>query len=159
MRYFKIVLTFIVTLILFLIATYVHAQADITAGLNYLRTTQAVSGNWKQTSSSLNGVIPTTSTTLETLRLLEDPASPNQDDAILYLVSQTIEVSDFLSRLIVSLTGTGEDTSVALATVLAARNSDDGWGGTNGYTSNLLDTALILMALKTTGLMDVTILG
>ena len=159
MKDFKVFLMFVIFSTLFLIDIDAHAQADIDNGLNYLRSTQSASGNWEQTSSSLNGIIPSTSTALEALRILEDPASPNQGNAILYLLGQNIELNDHLSRLIVSLAGTGEDTSSALNVLLAGQNSDGGWGGNQGYRSNILDTALVLMALRAAEYTDETVLG
>jgi hypothetical protein len=142
-----------------LAATQVFAQTNTEAGLAYLHSTQSPAGNWETTATSLHGQLPTTTTSLDALKRLEDLASPNQDAAILYLISQTIEVNDHLARFVAALAGTGEDTMAALTTLLAQQNTDGGWGGAQGHTSNHLDTALVLLALRTAGTMDPAVLG
>jgi prenyltransferase beta subunit len=124
-------------------------QANIDNGKAYLRTTQNPDGSWGGTDFSLTDVFPSTSTAVDALKVVEATASTNQTNAIQYLSTQTVDVTDYLSRRIVSLTGTGTSTATDLTTVLTFKNTDSGWGGALGFTSDILDTALALQALST----------
>ena len=123
----------------------------IEDGLASLYATQNPDGSWGGPENAINGVFPSTTTAVDALKLLETPPSNNQTSAIQYLVNGELNVTDYFSRRIVSLTATGNDTSPDINSLLALQNSDSGWGGAEGFGSNNLDTALALMALAAAG--------
>jgi len=128
----------------------------VSLGLSYLAQSQNADGSWGGTASSIDDIFPSTSSAVDALRLIEATPSTNRTNAIGYLSAQTLDVTDYLSRRIVSLTGTGANTSTDLTALVALKNSDGGWGGAAGYTSEVLDVALTLRALVAAGSTDST---
>jgi hypothetical protein len=120
-------------------------------GLSYLAQSQNSDGSWGGTASSIDDVFPSTSTAVDALKLIEITPSANRTNAIGYLSAQSIDVTDYLSRRIVSLSGTDTNTSADLVTLLALKNIDNGWGGAAGFSSEVLDAALTLRALASAG--------
>jgi len=145
--------------ILFGQRTVFSQSAQITSGVNYLKSTQNADGSWGGTPTSLNAVFPTTTTALEALRELETSPSANQTNAIQFLSSQTVDVNPFLSARIIALAGTSSNTTTDLNTLLGRQNTDGGWGTAEGFESNVLDTSLVLLALKSANVTDATVLG
>jgi sugar lactone lactonase YvrE len=56
--------------------------------------------------------------------------------------------TEYAARQVIALAPLGRDVSVAMAAVLAAQNTDGGFGGAPGYSSDALDSAYALLALK-----------
>ncbi len=127
----------------------VASQASaITSGIDYLKTTQNPDGSWGGAPTSINGIFPTTAAALKSLRALEPSTSTNQTNAIQFLTTQPIEEHPFLAARIVALTGAGGDITADLNTLLARQNPDGGWGTAEGFESDALDTAEVLLALQ-----------
>ena len=149
LRYIKY---FLVNGLLCLLPALSWAQGQQTSlGLNYLTQTQNADGSWGGTATSITEVFPSTSTAVDALKLIETTPSNNRTNAIGYLSAQALDVTDYLSRRIVSLAGTGADTSTDLSALIAFKNADNGWGGAAGFTSEVLDAALALRALSAGG--------
>ncbi len=123
--------------------------SQITTGLNYLKSRQNPDGSWGGTATSLNGVFPTTATTLEALRAVEGSTSTNQTSAIQFLSAQTVDVNPFLAARIAAFAGTGSNTTADLNALLAAQNADGGWGTADVFQSDNLDTSFAILALST----------
>lgn len=146
LRYLKY---FLVVGLLSLLPAQLWAQsAQTSLGLNYLAQSQNPNGSWGGTATSITDVFPSTSTAVDALKLIKTTPSTNRTNAIGYLSAQTLNVTDYLSRRIVSLTGTGANTSADLTALLALQNFDGGWGPSSGYGSNILDTTLALRAIS-----------
>ena len=131
-------------------------STPVSLGLSYLGQSQNADGSWGGTASSIDDVFPSTSTAVDALKLLETTPSTNRTNALGYLSAQTLDVTDYLSRRIVSVSGTGGNTSADLTALVALRNSDGGWGGAAGNTSDVFDAALALRALAAAGSTDST---
>lgn len=143
---------FVIIGLLSLLPAIAWAQAtQISLGLDYLAQSQNTDGSWGGTAAAINDFFPSTSTAVDALKLLETTPSNNRTNAINYLSAQSLDVTDYLSRRIVSLTGTGADTSADLTALDALKNPDGGWGGAAGFTSGVLDAALALQALGASG--------
>src|SRR5687767_7891195 len=69
----------------------------LTNGVNYLKSIQNTAGSWGGTTTSLNGIFPTTAAALQALRASETSTSTNQTNAIQCLTAQTVEESPFLA--------------------------------------------------------------
>ena len=126
-------------------------EVAIENGLTNLYSAQNPDGSWGGIESSINGVFPSTTTVVDALKLLELIPSANQTNAYQYLLNEELNVTDYLSRRNISLSGTGNDTTADVDAVLALQNPDGGWGGAEGFGSNNLDTTLALMALASAG--------
>jgi hypothetical protein len=159
-RSFAIVglVTFVALLILFINTITFSQSSPIIRGVDYLKSTQNADGSWGDTATSLNGIFPTTAATLEALRTVEPNVSTNQTNATQFLASQSAEENPFLAARIVALAGTNTDASGDLNSLLAIQNSDGGWGTAEGFESDPLDTAFILLALKAANVSNNTIL-
>ena len=104
-------------------------EVAIEDGLVSLYSTQNPNGSWGAGENAINGVFPSTTTAVDALKLLESVPSSNQTNALQYLLNEELNVTDYLSRRIVSLTGTGNDTLADINTILTLQNPDGGWGG------------------------------
>ena len=134
-------------------------QETITDSLIYLQTTQNTDGSWGGTTTSLNGILPTTGTALRALQIAEPMSSTYQLDAIQFLTGQSLEVTPFIAERILALASTGVDVTADVDTLISRQNEDGGWGTSAGYQSNLWDTALVLSALKAAGSSEPILLG
>lgn len=133
-------------------------SSRITDGIDYLQTTQNPDGTWGGTVTSLNGIFPTTAAAMETLKTVETTTSINQTNAISFLTAETVEIAPFLAERIIALDGTVSDTTADVNALLAWQNSDGGWGTAEGFQSDVLDTALVLLALNAAEVSDTTVL-
>ena len=142
-------LTLFVALSILFYEGVAYAQSpQVTSGVNYLKTTQNADGSWGGTQTSLNGVFPTTIVALDALRALEPSASANQASAIAYLSAQELEVTPFIAARVISLAGTGGSGATAVDAPIARPDADSGWGTSEGFDGDTLDTSLALLALK-----------
>ncbi|MEZ5581652.1 MAG: prenyltransferase/squalene oxidase repeat-containing protein [Candidatus Competibacteraceae bacterium] len=150
--------------ILVILITIVAGQTSFaqslqtTNGINYLQTTQTANGSWGGATTSLNGIVPTTAAALKALRAVEIGTSNNQTDAIQFLTTEAVEVTPFWAARIVALAGTGSDTITDRDTLLSRQNPDGGWGTTEGFQSDPLDTAYVLIALGAVNHSDTSVL-
>lgn len=89
-------------------------EVVVENGLSNLYSTQNLDGSWGGTEDSINGVFPSTTTAVEALKLFEPVPSSNRSAAIQFLLNEELNVTDYLSRRIIALSGTGNDTSIDL---------------------------------------------
>ncbi|MCM3869899.1 MAG: putative Ig domain-containing protein [Pyrinomonadaceae bacterium] len=139
----------LVTLLTLFVERVAFGQSpQITNGVNYLKTTQNADGSWGGTPTSISGIFPTTIVALDALRAIESGASTNQTNAIAYLTAQELEVTPFIAARVISLAGTSVSVAADVDTLIARQNEDGGWGTSEGFESDTLDTSLALLALK-----------
>jgi prenyltransferase beta subunit len=130
---------------------------EISNGISYLQSNQGADGSWGGTAGATTDFFPSTTTALDALKLLEATPSANQTSAIQYLAGQTLSETDYLSRRVLSLIGTGSSIPGDLTTILSYQNLDKGWGGSGGFTTDVLDTALALLAISSDGSVSPTL--
>src|SRR5215831_12515796 len=119
--------------------------SQLSQALQYLKSTQKADGSWGGSTTSLNGVFPTTATALQALVGAENSTSSNQLNAIQYLGSQNIDETPLTAQRIIALPG---DTSADTNALLSRQNSDGGWGITGDFQSDNLDTSFALLGLS-----------
>ncbi len=145
------------TFIAFILILPVLASAQtesITAGINWLLSNQNPDGSW----SAEPRIYLDTYTALETLLYLDiDSAQVSQ--AVSWINAQDLNTSDDLSHKVLLLSLSEGDTSGDLSTLLTYQNSDDVWGTDQDFSSDILDTALALQALKAVNYSDQTVIN
>lgn len=125
------------------------AASGVTAGIAWLAAHQDASGLW----GSVQGT-PFRDATVAVVALSAAGADSSGVSVALAAINETPATStDYLARRM--LANTFGD-----AAVLSARqNSDGGWGYGSRYASNLLETALAVLALKSAAHADTVTLG
>ncbi len=138
-----------------LLSPSIFAQSpQISNGLSYLTFTQNPDGSWNGTI--YKGMLSTTVTTIETLAVLGQENSSNYTSAVLWLQSQDLATTDYLSERIHALSVAGTDLNLLLSYIdqLALI-----WGGYENYEANSLDTVLALQALRKINYQDQNIIS
>jgi len=140
---------------LLLNCTISFAQSTaITDGLNYLISTQNPDGSWSGTST--RGMFPTTVASIETLSLLGQQNTPIYANAILWVQSQGLEISDNLCDRIYALSVVGMDNDLLISYFDELTGA---WGGYSGFNINNLDTLLAVQALRKINYQDQNIIS
>lgn len=141
--------------ILLAITTTAHAQPpQITSSLSYLSSSQNPDGTW-QANTSLVESNATTTTVLETLRLLNQTAGTAYSTGSAWLQGQSLQGVDPIAGRVraLALTGSSVDGLIPLLNPLSGA-----WGGDADHETVNLDTALALQALTTANYPDQTII-
>lgn len=129
--------------------SFVHAQSDqITSALSWLSANQDQDGSWRD--------ILTTNfqSTAEVLTTLSDLGNKDTyyTNGLNWLNAQSVDTTAYFARKIIIFGNSY--LSSDLSKILSYKNTDGGWGGYLGYTSNNLDTSLSLLALKSANYTD-----
>jgi len=127
-----------------------NAQADsINEGVTWLLSNQNPDGSWSEEPR----IYLDTYTALEALfHLNVNNAQISQ--AVSWVSIQNSSTSDDLAHRVLLLSLAGEDTTTALTTLLTFKNTDNGWGTDNDFSSDVLDATLALQALKAVNYSD-----
>lgn len=137
-------ITLIIIFILFIPVSVFAQHEIIRSGLNWLVDQQAyLAGYWEQEEEVR---IRDTTEVLETLRLYSWTGEP-WTIGISWLDNEPVTSNDFLARKIYLLKLAGEDPASLEAELIAAQNSDYGWGDRVNHGSNIIDTVYALKAL------------
>lgn len=145
------ILIFNILMLLVVTASTIHAQLpQITNGLSYLSSSQNHDGAWQTTTSPVESYA-TTTTVLETLRLLNQTAGTAYSTGAAWLQGQSLQAVDPVAGRVraLALTGSSTDALISLQDPLSGA-----WGGDADYETVNLDTALALQALKTANYPD-----
>ena len=152
------VVSVVLALIVAMAAT-TSSAADLENGVNYLTTNQnASSGTWGEFDAT---GLRETAVILETLSAFGQTGSAYYSGRA-NISGATSTNTDMLARKIMSLVAAQDDVSSLVADLYAVQDvaiSDDtlpnfpgrGWGIAEGFSSDVLDTALALRALKAAG--------
>ena len=119
---------------------------DIVDGVAWLMSNQNTDGSWTDSYFTADRDTAAVATTLIHFPLAEEQSSLGAQ----WLNSRDPENVDYLSRKITALAGSGQDVSGPVARLISGQNPDGGWGGSNAYTSNPVDTSLALKAFALT---------
>jgi hypothetical protein len=120
----------IMVLLLFHTISYAQTQ-EVTNGLNYLYTVQNPDGSWN--GQLYKGSLSTTSNTIEILSMLGQENSTSYINAVLWLQSQELDTTDYLSERIHALLVTGTDSDLLLSYMDELFKA---WGGYEDYGVN-----------------------
>ncbi len=121
---------------------------NISDGVAWLMTNQRSDGSWADLNQTAER------DTTETMLILGSfsEALANHQYALQWLGGTSSGNMDFLARKIVTLAGSGMDTTALVNDVLSRQNTDGGWGSDKNYASNPADTALAMNALSAAGI-------
>ncbi len=141
--YSKIALAFL--FICFTWTTSAYAQnSSINNGLNWLFANQNIDGSW-----GLQGNLTLVNTTevMDTLRYLGYTGT-SYTEGVNWASSYTATSTDEIARATISLSNDGLSVTTSIDILTGYMNLDNGWGIGAGFSSDTLDTALALSALK-----------
>lgn len=131
-----------------------HAQLpQVTSGLTYLSSSQSADGTWSNGSSSVDTTAATV-TALDSLKLLNQSSTLSYAAGISWLQGQSPQSVAYIAERVRTLNpGDG-----SIDTLIAALDTLKGaWGGGEGYETDILDTAVVLQALKAANYADVSV--
>ena len=129
----------------FLAMSSIFAQSsEVTNGLNYLTYTQNSDGSWGSETTDTE-LLPSTVSVIETFQALNQTGTSNYSNALIWLQSQGLDLSDYLSERIHAIAVAGTDMDLLLSYI---DELEYVWGVYDDYGVNNLDTALALSALK-----------
>ncbi len=131
------------------------ASTGISSGLQWLSSSQTITGNWPGVETS---EYYSTAHAVDALHALA-PASPAYASGLQWMSSQIVSPTDYLSRRVNLLGRAGVNVSAELEALLLYRNPYGGWGGDAGYNDDILDTILALQALRAVNYTNSSVLG
>jgi prenyltransferase beta subunit len=144
---------FLIGTLLFCSLSYAQS-AQMTKGLNYLFSTQNPDGSWTGTVN--RGPFSTTVNVMETLSMVGQGGTPAYSNAVSWLQTQNLNITEQLSDRIYVLSAAGADRDLLISYI----DSEEGaWGGYEDYDVNNLDTALSIRALMKISFQDQTLLN
>ena len=125
-------------------------SGSINNGLNWLLANQNPDGSW-----GLQGNLTLLNTTeaMNTLKYLGYTGT-NYTEGVNWVSSYTATSTDEIARETISLIGAGIFVSVPINTLTGYMNPDNGWGIGELFSSDILDTALALEALRAVNYSD-----
>ena len=127
---------FCIFAILFIFTLSAFAQTpEIVNGLNYLYATQNPDGSWDAAESSADGV-PATVATIGALQELDETLSQNYIDAVLWLQSLELDMSDDISNRLNVLAAGDSDRDMLLSFLDGIYSG--AWGGYEDFEANNL---------------------
>jgi squalene cyclase len=137
-------------------ATFALAQSPaIDNGLSWINSNQNTDGEW---GNNPDYYLVDTTEVLNTFRYL-DITDISYTDGVAWLIGQTPNSTDYLSRRIRTLYEAGEDISVDIYNLISYQNVDGGWGGDAELTSTIIDSVLVLQTLKKADYSDLNDIG
>jgi Tol biopolymer transport system component/flagellar hook assembly protein FlgD/fibronectin type 3 domain-containing protein len=119
----------------------------IDEGVAWLKGRQGDAGEWSDSTSTTTR---DTAEALSALHLFGGTATEVARGAQ-WLAAAGTESSDYLARKVESLARAGMNSSAFSAELVARQNGDGGWGSARNFTSNPVDSALVLKALGESG--------
>jgi large repetitive protein len=121
-------------------------ETSIDQGLTWLLSVQEPDGSW----SSEDRKYVDTYTGLEALLVLGSQ-DPQTSLTLTWLRNQTFDNTDDLAHKVFLLSLAGESVSSELVTLLTYQTFNGGWGSAPNFSSDILDSALVLLALASDG--------
>src|SRR4030042_154795 len=141
----KRIMSLVTILMMLVVCPVVNAQTlEITNGISYLNATQNPDGSWGSETANTE-IFPSTVSVIETLQVLNQTSTSNYTNAVIWLQSQGLDLSDYLSERIYALSVAGTDVDLLIAYI---DELSFAWGLYEGFGVNNLDTAFALQALK-----------
>ena len=126
----------------------------IDKGIVWLGESQDANGSW---SSTLVTPFEATCVVADTLNHL-GTAGVAYSNAIGWIETQTVFSIRYLSQKIKPLAEYGSNTAILIGTLTSSQNTDGGFGISQGYESDILDTLLALSALKSANYSNISVI-
>ena len=121
--------------------------------VDWLSSQATIAGNYTDTLDIATD-FQATAETVRTLYKLELVTQTELQNSISYLQADTVKNTENLSRIILSNSMAGLETTSLITDLLKHSNSDGGFADFAGYASTALDTAFALQALESSGNSD-----
>jgi prenyltransferase beta subunit len=139
-------ITSLLTILMMVISCSVaNAQSPAIAnGLSYLTSNQNPDGSWGNDLTNTEH-LPSTVSVIETLQVLNQTGTSNYINAVAWLQSQGLDLSDYLSERIHALSVAGTDQDLLISYL---DDMTGAWSGDDSPDVDNLDTLLALSALK-----------
>jgi len=131
------------------------APPEINDGVTWLIGNQESDGSWQDSIQTVERDTAEVISALKTFPV----AAQSHDAGVQWLDQNSSNNTDYLSRTIETLNRSGENVAPLVAALLSSRNADGGWGGSNGYISNMLDTSRAIKSLLAAGYTDKNIIA
>jgi len=157
MRLCKIVIPLLAIVLCMGNASIVHA-GPVEDGIAWLNANQHPDGFWGGAVTDITTAYHSTSVVAETFQYL-DISDGSFSSAVQWLSTQDTPTVDHLSRQIEVLAQAGIDVTEKVNTLLSFRQPDGGWGIDGECTSDVIDTALALQALKAANYSDQNVIS
>lgn len=142
-----------------LLPNFSFSQSNlITNGIRYLELSQFPDGYWGEVPEVSCNTVVDTCIVAESLRYLNETSSA-YDSGIRWINSMEVLNNDYLFAKMLVLGPAGYDVSSIRDYMLSAKNTDGGWGVSEGFESDIKRTALALQALKATNYSDQNIIS
>lgn len=134
------------TLLAAFVFPMVSAHADMHTGMQWLQAQVQASGALSDEASSVALPLQSRSETARTFETLGTTPSA----ALLRAVGNASAATtvEFLTRRALALKSAGGSTDAMVSALTAMQNADGGFGATEGFTSNPLDTAWALLTIQ-----------
>ena len=129
-------------------------EISITNGVQWLKSTQNPDGSWSTPPTDFTDTCEVTNT-LHYLGLIDVIYSA----AINWISGKTSVNTDELSRKIEVFANSGIDVTELVVQLVSYQNSDGGWGVAEGFSGDVLDTSLVLLALFSCNYSDSVVIG
>jgi prenyltransferase beta subunit len=131
---------------------------SITNGLAYLQSTQSPNGYWGDVAEVPYNSFIDTCAVVEALKYLNEIGTA-YNSAIQWINTTQVSNNDYLLAKMFVLAQAGVDVTAIRDYLLSIKNSDGGWGVTEGFESDIKRTALALLALKSASYTDPTVIS
>lgn len=130
--------------LVFFNAAHAQLSPEIQKGLNWLQAQVQANGSLAAETASVATAHQNRSETQTALKRLATPSTVLSNA----LSSEQVNSTEDIARTLIAFAQTGQDSGAALAELSARQNMDGGFGADTGHTSNPLDTAWALLAIK-----------
>jgi squalene cyclase len=132
-------------------------EIPIEKGIIWLRNNQNIDGSWTDLPESLTTPFEITCTVADTLNYLG--IRDTTYSGIGWISSQKVISAQYLARKVESLVKSEVDVTELVDLLLSYQNSDGGWGVAEGFSGDVLDTSLVLLALFSCNYSDSVVIG
>lgn len=125
-------------------------EIAIESGFGWLRNKQGADGSWGSGPADLTTPFHTTAIVVDTFHSY-DITDATYLRGVEWVSKQDVMSIDYLSRKAEAMSKAGMNASREIVQLVSAQNSDGGWGIAEGFSSEILDTALAVKAIATAG--------
>jgi len=126
--------------------TLSQEEPAILNGFTWLRNNQSADGSWGDGPTNLTTRFYTTTVVVNTFHSFNITDSTYQK-GVQWVSNQNVTNVDHISRKAEALSKAGMNASQEINELTSLQNRDGGWGTAEGFTSDILDTALAVKAL------------
>lgn len=131
---------------------------EITRGVIFLVNTQSTDGSWGNVSTATVNVFYSTYEASQSLYTI-DPSLGNPINGVVYLLSDPVENTIYLTKKILASKTIGKDYSTFLTNLVLNQKEGGGFSGIPDISPDILNTAQALQALNAVNYLDQAVLN